>query len=184
MLDSVGIPPVATRLRLVSAHTPIRWSKVPLGSSELRKYSAVGHAGGDRRLDRGGERAADVEVAEVDEVDDGLERDQVLLRDRVDLGAVELRALDRELVRGHVEVLRVDPERRLVAEAGAAGLGPPRRRCRSCRSGRPSRAWSGRRELLTAMSSVERAEFVFVDERGSSRTRCWWRRRSSSGGRW
>ena len=38
----VGIPPRPTWSRLVMAQTPMRLSPVPLGSSELRKYSASG----------------------------------------------------------------------------------------------------------------------------------------------
>src|SRR3982074_2657565 len=40
--EGIGVSPVATSSRSVIAQTPIRLSKVPLGSNELRKYSAFG----------------------------------------------------------------------------------------------------------------------------------------------
>src|ERR1700730_734422 len=41
LLESTGVPPESTAETFVRAQTPIRWSPVPLGSSELKKYSAL-----------------------------------------------------------------------------------------------------------------------------------------------
>src|ERR1019366_3754506 len=42
VLDSLGSLPCWSAVRSVIAQTPRRWSVVPVGSSELRKYSAFG----------------------------------------------------------------------------------------------------------------------------------------------
>jgi hypothetical protein len=66
--------------------------------------------------------AADAQVVEVDDVGVRAAGEQVTLGDGVDLGSVELGAVDRELVGADVDVVLVGAEQGLVAEAWASGV--------------------------------------------------------------
>ena len=87
-----------------------------------RAHQVLGpaEADGDGRLHRRGLVAADPQRADVDERGRRVAVHELALVDHVQLCAVELRAVDRELVGRDVDVLTVDAEQRLVAEAGAA----------------------------------------------------------------
>src|SRR6202043_1125647 len=94
-----------------------------VGEEILRGRSAAR----ERWLDRGCERTRELQAVEHSHVGRFDVREQVLLGDRVDVRAVELRSEDRELVRREVHVVRVEAEKRLVAKAWTARVVRPAR---------------------------------------------------------
>jgi hypothetical protein len=116
-------------LVFVSAQTAIRLSVVALKSSAESRYSVpllavfqLVRGRRRRRLERVGRSFRQRNRRALDRLI--LERagHQRQLVDRVDLGAVELRAEGRELVRRDVDAVLVGPEQRLVAEARTTGM--------------------------------------------------------------
>src|SRR5205814_8790481 len=95
-----------------------------VGEVELAEHElGVRLHGGQRGLRRQRSLPHDLQVAEVRELHRRVAGDQAGLVDDPELRAVELRALDGELVRGDVQVLLVDADAGLVTEGRAAGAG-------------------------------------------------------------
>ena len=74
---------------------------------------------GDRGLHRARVGPSDLQMAEPGEVGRH-PADQILLGEGKNLSTIELRAEDRELIGGDVEIVLIDAERRLISEARAA----------------------------------------------------------------
>ena len=117
-----------------------------------------------------------------------LQANQVLLRERVNLATVELRTVDRELVIGDVEVVRVDSESRLIAEARATvtarvsrvDLIDDPRVCRIARIAVDSRAVGAVDRDVQMRRVAKRTEVAAADEQNRREPRVGRAGRSSS----